>query len=92
MKDPKKAKWIIGTSGVVLISISINANWKYRSGKCWSGNTLVASNSIQSDIVIDETISERERELVQLDWTSFDIQAVQQVSIPRKSDRTSRRS
>ena len=56
------------------------------------GNTLVASNSIQSDIVIDETISERERELVQLDWTSFDIQPVQQVSIPRKSDRTSRRS
>ena len=75
-----------------IISISINTNWKYRSGKCGAGNTLVASNSIQSDIVIDETISERERELVQLDWTSFDIQPVQEVSVPRKSDRTSRRS
>ena len=92
MKDPKKAKWIIGTSGVVLSAFLLTQIGNTEVGDAGAGNTLVASNSIQSDIVIDETISERERELVQLDWTSFDVQAVQEVSVPRKSDRTSRRS
>lgn len=85
MKDQKKAKWIIGTSGVILSSL-----------------LLTQFNNVPSDINIadlnltneqSKKISDREKELVQLDWTNFEIVGVNQLQQNKiRTDRTTKRS
>ncbi|KGR87299.1 MULTISPECIES: hypothetical protein [Lysinibacillus] len=86
MKDQKKAKWILGTSGVILSSL-----------------LLTQFNNVPSDINIadlnltneqSKKMSDREKELVQLDWTNFEIVGVNQLQQQNKirTDRTTKRS
>lgn len=85
MKDQKKAKWIIGTSGVILSSL-----------------LLTQFNNVPSDINIadlnltneqSKKMSDREKELVQLDWTNFEIVGVNQLQQNKiRTDRTTKRS
>lgn len=85
MKDQKKAKWILGTSGVILSSL-----------------LLTQSNNVPSDINIadlnltneqSKKMSDREKELVQLDWTNFEIVGVNQLQQNKiRTDRTTKRS
>jgi len=85
MKDQKKAKWILGTSGVILSSLLITQ-----------------FNNVPSDINIadlnltneqSKKMSDREKELVQLDWTNFEIVGVNQLQQNKiRTDRTTKRS
>lgn len=85
MKDQKKAKWILGTSGVILSSL-----------------LLTQSNNVPSDINIadlnltneqSKKMSDREKELVQLDWTNFEIVGVNQLQQNKiRTNRTTKRS
>lgn len=85
MKDQKKAKWILGTSGVILSSL-----------------LLTQFNNVPSDINITDLnltneqskkMSDREKELVQLDWTNFEIVGVNQLQQNKiRTDRTTKRS
>ncbi|MCM0624094.1 hypothetical protein M5J14_06100 [Lysinibacillus sp. OL1_EC] len=85
MKDQKKAKWILGTSGVILSSL-----------------LLTQFNNVPSDINIadlnltneqSKKMSDREKELVQLDWTNFEIVGVNQLQQNKiHTDRTTKRS
>ncbi|AUS87114.1 hypothetical protein ACM1TL_07655 [Lysinibacillus capsici] len=85
MKDQKKAKWILGTSGVILSSL-----------------LLTQFNNVPSDINIadlnltneqSKKMSDREKELVQLDWTNFEIVGVNQLQQNKiRTDRTTKRS
>lgn len=86
MNDQKKAKWILGTSGVVLSSILLT-----------QFNDDVKSDSTLNELnLINEpsaNMSEREKELVQLDWTNFEIIGVnQQQQESMQIDRRTKRS
>lgn len=81
MKDPKKAKWIAGTSGVVLSALLLtqltDANQDNQNEVAFSTEQI-------------KQMSEIEKELTQLDWTNFEVQTVERV--PVKSDRKTRRT
>lgn len=76
MKPSKKAKWIIGAAGVSFSAFVLSQ----------IGDTGTKMDPIQPEIVIDDTMSQREKELLALDWTTIVAGPVQ------KSDRTTRRS
>ena len=84
MKDQKKAKWILGTSGVILSSL-----------------LLTQFNNVPSDInIADLNLTNEQsknvrprKELVQLDWTNFEIVGVNQLQQNKiRTDRTTKRS
>ena len=80
MKDPKKAKWVLGASGVLLsaaLLTQINSPAQAETSR---------SNNIQN--LDQENMTERERELVQLDWTNFEITSQAAVKSERKTKRT----
>lgn len=78
MKPAKKAKWIIGATGVTFSAFIL------------SQMDTVQSNTdpVQPEIVIDESISERENELLARDWVNFETKTVEIY----KPDRVTRRS
>lgn len=82
MKDPKKAKWIAGTSGVVLSAILLTQLTDAKEGD----SEQEASFSTEQV----KQMSQVEKELTELDWTNFQVQLVEQV--PVKSDRKTRRT
>lgn len=80
MKDPKKAKWVLGTSGILLsaaLLTQINSPTQAETSR---------SNNIQN--LDQENMTEREQELVQLDWTNFEITSQAAVKSERKTKRT----
>ncbi|EFI70253.1 hypothetical protein JIN86_00675 [Lysinibacillus sp. HST-98] len=86
MKDQKKAKWILGTSGVILSSLLLTQFNHVPS------DTNIADLNLTNEQ--SKKMSDRERELVQLDWTNFEIVGVNQLQQPNKirTDRTTKRS
>lgn len=89
MNDQKKAKWILGTSGVALSALLLTQ---------FSGVTESNSSTLNNNQFTEEqenNMTEREKELVNLDWTNFDVVSVdqqQQQQTSFQSDRQSRRS
>jgi len=80
MKDPKKAKWVLGASGILLsaaLLTQINSTTQAETSR---------SNNIQN--LDQENMTEREQELVQLDWTNFEITSQAAVKSERKTKRT----
>ncbi|MGG2081849.1 MULTISPECIES: hypothetical protein [Lysinibacillus] len=80
MKDPKKAKWVLGASGILLsaaLLTQINSPTQAETSR---------SNNIQN--LDQENMTEREQELVQLDWTNFEITSQAAVKSERKTKRT----
>lgn len=97
MNDQKKAKWILGTAGVMLSTILLtqletSSNEKDDSSPAPALNKITENQQTK--------MSNREQELVQLDWTNFDVQPVQQAQkiqqrqtqVPYQPDRRSQRS
>ncbi|WP_431027404.1 hypothetical protein [Lysinibacillus sp. LZ02] len=86
MKDQKKSKWILGTSGVVLSAVLLTQF----NDDVQSESTITALNLANEQT---ENMSEREKELTQLDWTNFEIVGVNQPQPDRiQMDRRTRRS
>lgn len=80
MKDLKKAKWVLGASGVLLsaaLLTQINSPTQAETSR---------SNNIQN--LDQESMTEREKELVQLDWTNFEVTSQAAVKSERKTKRT----
>lgn len=80
MKDPKKAKWVLGASGILLsaaILTQINSPTE--------AETTRANNSQD---VNQDNMTKREKELVQLDWTNFEVTNQAPVKSERKTKRT----
>ncbi|MGG2055190.1 hypothetical protein ABFY48_12400 [Lysinibacillus pakistanensis] len=80
MKDPKKAKWVLGASGILLsaaLLTQINSPTQAETSR---------SNNIQN--LDQENMTEREQELMQLDWTNFEITSQAAVKSERKTKRT----
>ncbi|MFJ8262517.1 hypothetical protein ACIQ4I_11225 [Rummeliibacillus sp. NPDC094406] len=82
MNDTKKAKWLIGSSAVLLSAgLLTQLNVK--------GTTEDNTTSNNQQVIIDQSkVSKKEKELLQLDWTNFEITKVPTV----KQDRQTRRS
>ncbi|WP_374966360.1 hypothetical protein [Lysinibacillus sp. RS5] len=80
MKDPKKAKWVLGASGILLaaaILTQINSSTQ--------AETRRTNNSQDVD---QDNMTKREKELVQLDWTNFEMTSQPAVKSERKTKRT----
>lgn len=82
MKANVKAKWIVGISGAALSAFVL--------GQLNDQSELASKQS--PDLEITKSMSEREIELVKLDWSNFSIQTEQNVSRSPKNDRTTRRT
>ncbi len=78
MKDPKKAKWLLGASGV-LISAALLSQFN---------DTSQAETTDAQFSKIEESMTKKEKELVQLDWTNFEITKQTAVKSERKTKRT----
>jgi len=80
MKDPKKAKWVLGASGILLsaaILTQINNPTEAETTR---------TNNIQE--VDQKNMTEKEKELAQLDWTNFEVTSQPAVKSERKTKRT----
>lgn len=82
MKDTKKAKWLVGSSAVLLSGLILT--------QLSDGDTAESKDVSQKQLTsIDQSkISKKEKELLQLDWTNFDITE----ATIEKHDRQTRRS
>ncbi|MGE8033952.1 hypothetical protein [Lysinibacillus sp. NPDC093692] len=80
MKDPKKAKWVLGATGLLLsaaILSQINSPAEADSTR---------TNNVQE--VDHGSMTKKEKELVQLDWTNFEVTRQPAVKSERKTKRT----
>lgn len=84
MKDQKKAKWLLGTSGVVLSAVLLA-----------QFNDEAASETTETEMHFTkeqtENMSAQEKELVQLDWTNFEIIKLNQqqnIQVDRRTKRS----
>ncbi|MFJ3387630.1 MULTISPECIES: hypothetical protein [unclassified Lysinibacillus] len=80
MKDLKKAKWVLGASGILLsaaILTQINSPTEAETRR---------ANNVQE--VDQKNMTKKEKELVQLDWTNFEITSQSAVKSERKTKRT----
>lgn len=85
MKDQKKAKWILGTSGVLFTAVLLTQFNDVKESE---------SMTIQQTLSKEETanMTGHEKELVQLDWTNFEIIDVSKDKQTTQSERKTRRS
>ncbi|WP_010677690.1 hypothetical protein [Bacillus timonensis] len=82
MKANIKAKWIVGITGAAFSAFVIGQiNDSYPDTK----------NSTAMAVEINDSMSEREKELIQLDWSDFSIQVNDNQGVVER-DRTTRRS
>ncbi|GIN93892.1 hypothetical protein J6TS1_42480 [Siminovitchia terrae] len=81
MKPDKKAKWFIGAAGAAFSAFVLTQ----------IDNPETAEDPNQPDIVMDESMSDREKELLALDWTNYEITPDQSYE-KKRSDRTTRRT
>lgn len=65
MNDDKKAKWIVGSSGVVLSAILLTQI----SNTAENTETKITTFNVNQL----ENMSSREKQLAQLDWSNFEI-------------------
>ncbi|AHN22200.1 hypothetical protein FCT18_08995 [Lysinibacillus sphaericus] len=79
MKDPKKAKWLLGASGV-LISAALLSQF--------NDTSQAETTDAQFSKIEEKAMTKKEKELVQLDWTNFEITKQTAVKSERKTKRT----
>ena len=83
MKDTKKAKWLVGTSAVVLSGLLLSQ----LDDQGTAETKTTSQNQLSS---IDQSkIGKKEKELLQLDWTNFEMT---NATTEEKNDRQTRRS
>ena len=68
MKANTKAKWIVGITGTAFSAFIIS-----QLDQPVSTDTETNANTLAAEIT--DSMSDREKELVQLDWSDFSIQA-----------------
>lgn len=68
MKDPKKAKWLVGSSAVLLSGLLLT-----QMNGTGALNTNNNATTSQQTAVNQSNSANTEKELLQLDWTSFQV-------------------
>ncbi|WP_199670767.1 MULTISPECIES: hypothetical protein [unclassified Rummeliibacillus] len=68
MKDPKKAKWLVGSSAVLLSGLLLT-----QMNGTGALNTNNNATTSQQTAVNQSTSPKTEKELLQLDWTNFQV-------------------
>lgn len=86
MQGNKKAKWIVGITGAAFSAFMLSQ--LDNSNNENQGQT----NEQVSGVEINDTMSEREKELVMLDWSDFSVQESNVQNNNTINDRTTRRS
>ncbi|KIL76058.1 hypothetical protein [Bacillus badius] len=81
MKKNAKAKWIVGMSGIAFSAFILGQLDDFQA-EGHDTNTLA--------VEANDTMSQREKELLKLDWSSFSVQAANEGN--GESDRMSRKS
>ncbi|MBG9452924.1 hypothetical protein ABE61_02195 [Lysinibacillus sphaericus] len=80
MKDPKKAKWVLGASGLLLSAAILS--------QINSPAEAESTSTINIQEVDQGNMTKKEKELVQLDWTNFEVTRQAAVKSERKTKRT----
>ncbi|MGY3189829.1 hypothetical protein [Lysinibacillus sp. TE18511] len=80
MKEPKKAKWVLGASGILLAAAILT--------QINSSTQAETTRTNNSQDVNQHKMTKREKELVQLDWTNFEMTSQPAVKSERKTKRT----
>lgn len=88
MKDTKKAKWLVGTSAVVLSGLLLSQLDDQGTAETKTTETKTTSQN-QLSSIDQSKIGKKEKELLQLDWTNFEMTNATTVE---KNDRQTRRS
>lgn len=88
MKDSKKAKWILGGSGVFLSALVLS-QFSADTSPNKSDVNVVEKNYTKQQ---EKQMTNREKELVNLDWTNFEVVTTHEQQIPKQSDRTTKNS
>ena len=84
MKANKKAKWIVGITGTAFSAFIIS-----QLDQPVSTDTETTAYTLAAEIT--DSMSNREKELVQLNWSDFSIQA-NNGEVKSATDRTTRRT
>lgn len=85
MKANNKAKWIVGITGAAFSAFVIG---QLNSDPATEGTTNTTAMAME----VNESMSEREKELVELDWSDFSPQATNNYQRTDENDRTTRRT
>ncbi|MEX3744095.1 hypothetical protein [Lysinibacillus xylanilyticus] len=80
MKESKKAKWVLGASGILLAAAILT--------QINSSTQAETTRTNNSQDVNPHNMTKREKELVQLDWTNFELTSQPAVKSERKTKRT----
>lgn len=91
MKDPKRAKWILGSSGIILSALMLSQF----SNEAPQNNSDTATKKVVETTYTEQEekqMSKREKELVSLDWTNFEIVTTTPQQTSKQSDRTTKES
>lgn len=88
MKDQKKARWILGSSGVILSALLLTQINNETTSE--ASGTAVADKAYTKQQ--EEKMSATEKELVNLDWTNFEIVTTTREQPIQSSERTTKRS
>lgn len=87
MKDPKKAKWLVGSSAVILSGLLLTQ----MNGNGVLNTKNYATTSQQTAVNQSNSSGKTEKELQQLDWTNFKVSKAPSESTksqPTKSTQT----
>ncbi|SOC22455.1 hypothetical protein SAMN05880501_11425 [Ureibacillus xyleni] len=87
MKDQKKAKWILGSAGVMLSALMLT---QFNDGTTETNATDMEEVGVA--LQPGEKLTEREQELVSLDWTNFEIVSMNPQKTMVQSNRKTRKS
>lgn len=88
LKNTTKSKWIVGVAGTAFTAFVLSQLGGGGEAKIDSVNT----NSLKIDSKVYASMDNREKELVELDWSDFTISEVNPGMGAGQSDRNTRRS
>jgi hypothetical protein len=86
MNKSKKSKWVVGIAGTAFTAFVFSQIAGTDNGNAGSLNT----DSLKVDSTVYASMNDKEKELVNLDWSNFTIQDTNQGAL--QSDRQTRRS
>ncbi len=87
MKKSTKSKWVVGIAGTAFSAFVLS--------QIGTTEANVGTNNLDSlkvDSKVYAAMNDKEKELVKLDWSDFEISDVNQESGARNGDRQTRRS
>lgn len=89
MKGSTKSKWVVGIAGTAFTAFVLS---QLGGGGNEANVNSLNTDSLKIDSNVYEAMDDKEKELVQLDWSNFSINENNPDMGVRQSDRSTRRS